>query len=385
MVHNPETFTTQEGVKMPPMPENMLQGYHIGLTADRRWAEQAELLRRRGAAILHGPAIRTHPLGPGLDLRAATEALIADHPDFLVANTGIGIRSWFAAADAWGLGEHLHGALSRARIFARGPKASAEIHRAGLSVEAKAESERLEDTVALLPLAELTGRRVAFQRHGDASPEAIEPIAAAGASIVEVPVYRWTLPDDLRPCLRLAEATVAGRLHAVTFTSAPAVRNFFAITDDAGLGEAVRRRLNTDVIAACVGPVCGAAAIAERIEAPLVPERARLGPLVRTLSDALTERDVHCELGGLPVVLRGCAVAVGETSVVLTEREAALLRVLLQNSGTVCSKEALLRAVWGDASDDPHTVEVMIGRLRRRLGLTGAAIMSVPRRGYKVT
>lgn len=366
------------------MPENVLDGFHIGITADRRWDEQAELFRRRGAAVLHGPAIKTLPLGPGPDLRHATEQLIADPPEFLLANTGIGIRSWFAAADSWGLGEALHDALAGARVFARGPKASAEVHRAGLEVEAKAESERLDDIIAMLPLGELAGRRVAFQRHGDVSPEALLPIGAAGATLIEVPVYRWILPDDTKPLLRLAEAVASGRLHAVTFTSAPAVRNFFAILDDAGLGDQVRRRFRGEVIAACVGPVCAAAAIAEGVADPLIPQRSRLGPMVRSVCEALSAQELRITLNGQPMALRGTLAVIDGVPIPLSEREAAVLRVLVRLNGAVCSKETLLSRVWGGASDDPHAVEVMIARLRRRLGTAGAGIRSVPRRGYKV-
>ena len=39
-----------------------LAGYTIGVTADRRAEEQAQLLERRGARVLHGPTIRTLPL-----------------------------------------------------------------------------------------------------------------------------------------------------------------------------------------------------------------------------------------------------------------------------------------------------------------------------------
>ena len=364
------------------MPENLLEGCCIGVTADRRWDEQAELLRRRGATIVHGPSIRTLPLGPGPDLRSATEELIADPPAFLLANTGIGIRAWFAAADSWGLGEDLQAALRDTRVFARGPKASAEVHRAGLEVEAKAASERLEEIIDLLTQQDLTGQRLAFQRHGEDSTAALEPLVAAGATIIEVPVYRWILPDDHRPVLRLIEAAIAGRLHALTFTSAPAVRNFFAIADDAELGEQLRRTLAAPFIVACVGPVCAEAARAEGVEHPVVPDRARLGPMIRALTEALVAGEQPIVLDGTAMVLRGNAVVTGDTHVSLSDREAALLRVLLEGNGTVCSKAALLEAVWGDANADPHLVEVMVGRLRRRLGAAGAAIVSVPRRGY---
>jgi len=40
--------------------------------------------------------------------------------------------------------------------------------------------------------------------------------------------------------------------------------------------------------------------------------------------------------------------------------------------------------VWVGESDD-HVVEVTIGRLRRRLGVAGALVGTVVRRGYRLT
>ncbi|MFN0030252.1 MAG: uroporphyrinogen-III synthase [Acidimicrobiales bacterium] len=359
-----------------------LRGFTVGITADRRWDEQAELLRRRGASVLHGPSIRTLPLGPGPDLRLVTEELIAQPPDILLANTGIGIRSWFAAADSWGLGEALQQALRGSAIYARGPKASAEVHRAGLDVAGRAPSERLEELVAMLPLEQLAGARVAFQRHGDDAPDTITTLVAAGAQILEVPVYRWILPDDPKPALRLGEAIIAGGVHALTFTAAPAVRNFFALLDEEGLGDAVRARARGELVVACVGPVCAAAAEAEGLGDLVIPDRFRLGPLVRAVGAALVQREIRTTLHGQPVVVRGGAVVLEDRHVELTDREGALLRTLLEEPRALHSKAELLSRVWGERSDDPHAVEVMVSRLRRTLGAAGAGIVSVARRGY---
>ena len=55
----------------------MLRGFTIGITADRRWDEQASLFERRGATVVHAPTIRTLPLGCDEPLKAATAAVIA--------------------------------------------------------------------------------------------------------------------------------------------------------------------------------------------------------------------------------------------------------------------------------------------------------------------
>ena len=45
-----------------------MSGFLVGVTADRRAAEQIAMLERRGATVLHGPAIRTHPVAVGGEL-----------------------------------------------------------------------------------------------------------------------------------------------------------------------------------------------------------------------------------------------------------------------------------------------------------------------------
>ncbi|HET7718431.1 MAG TPA: uroporphyrinogen-III synthase, partial [Acidimicrobiales bacterium] len=102
------------------MSDGPLDGFVVGVTADRRASEQAELLRRRGAEVMLGPSIETAYLASDEALRAATLALIEVPPDYLAATTGIGIRAWFEAAQVWGLGDALVGALGDTRIVARG-------------------------------------------------------------------------------------------------------------------------------------------------------------------------------------------------------------------------------------------------------------------------
>jgi uroporphyrinogen-III synthase len=264
-----------------------LDGFVVGITADRRWQEQAELLERRGAAILHGPTMTTQYLASDEDLRRATQAVLDEPPDYVVATTGIGMRAWLEAAAAWGLADALAGVLARARVVARGPKAAATVQAAGIEVWARSPTEQLRALVDLLLAEPLTGRRVVVQEYGAPNPEPTAALRAAWAAVVEVPVYRWRLPDDTAPALRLAEAACDGRVDAITFTSAPAVHNLFAIAARHGMDDGLRRACNGRVVVACVGPVCADGAVKEGIAEPLAPPVGRLGLLVRALSDRL--------------------------------------------------------------------------------------------------
>ena len=77
--------------------ERPLQGRTIGVTADRRWEEQQRLFTARGADVVHGPTMVTVDLTADVALRAATDALVAAPPDYLVATTGLGMRMWLEA------------------------------------------------------------------------------------------------------------------------------------------------------------------------------------------------------------------------------------------------------------------------------------------------
>ncbi len=363
----------------------MLRGFTVGITADRRWDEQAAFFERRGASVMHGPAIRTLPLGADERLRATTDAIIGDPPDVLVANTGLGIRSWFGAAETWGLGEALTAALSGARIYARGPKASGAVHAVGLEVTTRAPSERLREAVDLV-LADLApGETVVMQSDGGGpSPESAR-VAAAGARVIDVPIYEWTLPADPQPAVRLAEAIIAGRVHAVTFTSAAAIRNWLAIASDHHLDAPLRRALTDGrLVVGCVGPVCAEAAVAHGLDSPyvVVPVTNRIGPLVRAVSQRLAQRVIRLELDGANIVITGTAGTINDAPFTMTDTEARLLTQLAAQPNVVRTKSDLLGAVWGDQHADPHLVEVAIARLRRRLGPHGRAIASVHRRGY---
>jgi uroporphyrinogen-III synthase len=359
----------------------MLDGFTVGITADRRADEQASLLERRGATVVHGPSIRTLPLGDDDGLRAITESLIERPPAVLVANTGLGIRSWFGAAESWGLGEPLLAALGETRVYARGPKASGAVHSLGLDVVARASTERLRDCVGLVLADLVPGERVVLQRDGGPPPAEAEVLRTAGAEVVELPVYRWQRTDEPRAAVRLAEGVITGRVHAVTFTAGPAIGSWLDLAADADLLDPLRTTLASgSVVVGCVGPICAEAAVRAGIGGGdvVVPRTSRLGPLVRAVGERLLERSRH--VGDL--LITGNVVRCGDRRTELSDIEARILAVLADRPGAVVAKVDLLRDVWGDAGADPHLVEVAVGRLRRRLGPDGCAITAVPRRGY---
>jgi uroporphyrinogen-III synthase len=367
-----------------------LAGFTVGITADRRWDEQAQLLERRGARTVHAPVIRTLPLADSEPLRRATEAVISRPPDLVAVVTAIGLRSWMGAAESLGLGEELVSALSQATILTRGPKASGAAVSLGLEPTWSAPESRTSELVAhIVDLAAGDGLRVAIQLDGAAGDEPyspLPPLVEAGVDVLAVPVYRWTRPDDPERAVRLVESVADRAIDAVTFTAGPAVRNFVDLAREAGrIEEVLDAFASGAVIPVCVGPVSAEQAAALGIERVVHPVHPRLGAMVQAAADHLRSRARDFAFGSVRVRLQGRFVSVnGDEPIELTDRERGVLEVLADRPGVVVSKARLARQVWGPVEGDEHLVEVTVARLRKRLGPLGRGIETVMRRGYRL-
>ena len=78
------------------------------------------------------------------------------------------------------------------------------------------------------------------------------------------------------------------------------------------------------------------------------------------------------------------SVSVDGKPVRLTRRELELLQCLVQNRNRVLTRDRLLERVWGyDGSVDTRSIDVHVGRLRRKLGRAGHQIETLVGLGYR--
>ncbi|MDH6145338.1 uroporphyrinogen-III synthase [Kitasatospora sp. GP30] len=361
-----------------------LTGFTVGVTAARRRDELVALLTRRGARVIEAPTLRILPLEDDLALRQATEQCLRAPLDYVVATTGLGWRGWMSAADGWGRGAELAAACRNALVLTRGPKATGAVRASGLDEAWSPRTEATDELLTWLLARPLAGRRIAVQEHGIPLDDFAAALRERGAEVISVPVYRWAPPDDAGPVRRLVEQTARREIHAMTFTSAPAITAFLATARSDGLDGPVLDALRGETLAVCVGPVCARPLVAAGI--PVVwPERGRLGALVRTLTEALPARSRQVlTVAGRELVLQGNVLLVAGESHWLSPKSATLLRALAEHPGWVLSRPELLRRAWADSDADEHAVEAAIARLRQSLGRHSDLIRTVPKRGYRL-
>ena len=357
----------------------VLRGFRIGVTSDRRSGDLIAALERRGAQVLHAPALTIAPNDRDGSLIIETRELIAARPDVVLVTTGYGMRRWFEVADSAGLGAELTAALDAAQIFARGPKAHGAVRAAGLL---DAQTSELDTTASLVDAAIAEGlqdRTVAIQLHGFTDDVQLSRLREVSAHVLTVTPYRWLRPSSPSRLGRLIRAATQHQLDAVTFTSAPVAAATLDAAAQLGLQAEFVAALSGPVTSVAVGPVTAEPLRSAGIEV-VVPDRYRLGAMIRLVSEELPARHVRrFRSGDLLVEVRGRNVSVNGRSVTLGPNALALFSTLTAST-TVVSRSELIASLPDDLDD--HALEVAMSRLRRTLDAPGL-ITTVVKRGYR--
>lgn len=357
-----------------------LTGFRIGVTSDRRSDDLIAALERRGATVLHAPALKIAPNDEDTALAGETRAVIEARPEVMLVTTGYGMRRWFEVADAAGLGAELTEVLDSAKILARGPKSVGEVRAAGLEEVAVSANDTTAALIEAVEQNSLTGLRTVIQLHGYTDRAQLARLRGLSARLWTVTPYRWVQPAGSDRLQKLIDAACHRQLDAVTFTSAPGAEATLTAAKAMGrLGELIAA-LNDDVLAATVGPV-SASPLRDAGAQVLTPDRYRLGALIRLVTGELGQhRVIRWRSDEIELELRGKVVVVAGEAVVLSPNSLALFK-LLAHDGRLVNRQELLRCL-PDGADD-HALEVAMSRLRQTLGVPGL-IATIVKRGYRL-
>jgi uroporphyrinogen-III synthase len=109
---------------------------------------------------------------------------------------------------------------------------------------------------------------------------------ARGAQVVEIPTYRWSLPQDTGPLTELIGALERREMDATVFTNAEQVRNLFLVAQKIQKSQALRDGLNATLVAS-IGPVASAALREAKVDVGIEASPPKLGALLSALEAAL--------------------------------------------------------------------------------------------------
>jgi uroporphyrinogen-III synthase len=359
----------------------VLAGTQILVTAQRRASDLSLALGRRGAEVTVAASLGVESHIDEDTLLAQTRQMIATGTDIVVVTTGIGFRGWLDTAEAAGIGHDLVEALSSVRLVARGPKARGALQAAGLTPDWVAESETSAEIADFLVAEGVDGLSIAVQHHGAGDDGLEKRLAAAGGRPFGLVVYRWGPPPDQAAVERSVRDAAAGAYDSVVFTSAPGASAWLTAVRAGGVEDELKRLEKDErLVLAAVGHVTADPLRSAGFE-PLLPERARLGALVRLLVMRLGDTSVSVPTAAGALRVRATAATLDHAVLPVSPSGLAILRLLAGEPGVVRSREELLAVLPGD-SDDPHSAEVAVARLREAIGRP--LVQTVVKRGYRL-
>jgi two-component system alkaline phosphatase synthesis response regulator PhoP len=104
--------------------------------------------------------------------------------------------------------------------------------------------------------------------------------------------------------------------------------------------------------------------------------------LKRSYTDKVNNKSI-IQFNGIDLDTVRKRLIINDERVELTKKEYEILRTLLENQGTVFSREDLLMRIWGqDVIVTERTVDVNITRLRNKLGKFGSSLKNKTGYGY---
>ena len=264
-------------------------GRRVLTLESRRAPELALLVMNYGGTPVVAPALREVPLESNEQVLVFAENVIRQRFGLVVLMTGVGVRLMMKVI------EPVHGrdvfvqALARTRIVARGPKPVAALREIDVTPWATVPSpntwrELLATLDGLADQAPLSGMRVAVQEYGLPNAELLEGLAARGADVIAVPIYRWAMPEDVAPLRRAVWAIVRGEIDVVILTAGIQLAHLLRVAAEMALEAAVRRGLERTLVAS-IGPMTSEELRRHGLPIDLEPSHPKMGFLVKEVAE----------------------------------------------------------------------------------------------------
>ena len=245
----------------------------------RRAQEIAELVRINGGEPFVAPALAEVPIEHNTEAFAFANRLYAGRFDMVIFLTGVGARYLQRVIGTRDGDERLPEALRTVTVVVRGPKPSAVMRewRVPVTVQAPEPNTYRELLGAIKDRPE---KSVALQEYGRTNQQLLAGLEAQGRTVMTVPVYQWSLPDNTEPLRQALHELLHGKFDVALFTTGVQIEHLLQFAEEQGKKNEVIAALRK-VFIASIGPTCSEALREAGLSPALEPSHPKMGLLVR--------------------------------------------------------------------------------------------------------
>jgi uroporphyrinogen-III synthase len=270
-------------------PSVGFEGRRVLTLESRRSPELALLIMNYGGTPVVAPALREVPLEANKQVLAFAEDMIRERFGMVILLTGVGVRLLMKVVEPVFGREAFVQALARTLVVARGPKPVAALREIGVTPWVTVPSPNTwREVLATLDghsdEAPLSQARVAIQEYGLPNDALVDGLVARGADVTTVPIYRWSMPEDVEPLRRAVWAIVRGEIDVVILTAGIQLVHLLRVAAEMELEAAVRRGLER-LIVASIGPMTSEELERHGLPIDLEPSHPKMGFLVKEVAE----------------------------------------------------------------------------------------------------
>lgn len=284
-----------------------LCGVTVAITSSRRASELASLVRKFGGIPYIAPTIGIRNKNAlNSECIKFIETIRNERMQFFVFMTGVGVFNLFQNIQKL---DHLDTVIEKLRdtvVIARSNKPAMELRKFGIRTNLVPDINTIEGILDLLGNFDIKNKNIGILWHGDYSHSFREKLESLGSKVFEFSSYSYAtslgktnaamlkemgydyVPPSEEKIRRLIEDIMTGTIDTITFTSPPAVKEFFEFAKRNNQIHALKERLNHNLLVVSIGPSTSKMLATFHVLVDVMPTTYRMGSMVKELADFIS-------------------------------------------------------------------------------------------------
>lgn len=287
-----------------------LRGITVAITSSRRASELASIVQKFGGVPYIAPTIGIRNNDPLIsECNKFIETINYKKMHFFVFMTGVGVFNLFQNLEK---SYQLNNVIERLRdtvVIARSNKPAAELRKFGIATNFVPNMNTIEGVIDLISKYDVKNKNIGILWHGDYSDLFKGKLESLGSNVFQFSLYSYSTSleqknaimlkemgyDYVAPTeekiVKLIEDIIAGTIDAITFTSPPAVNEFFEFAKRNNKIDSLKDRLNHNQLIVSVGPSTSKMLEKYQIKVDVMPATYRMGSMVKEMDDFIASYD----------------------------------------------------------------------------------------------
>lgn len=251
-----------------------LKGRTIAIIRPRDQAEETgKMIEKKGGKPYFIPTIEIKGPSDLSSIKKFIDDLMRGEIDYVIFMSINGVRYLLSAAESLGLRDQLKEYLGKTVTIAVGPRTAQELNTHKIHVNLVPTKYSSEGIIQSLQQLDISGKSICIPRTSGATPILAKRLGEMGGKVQEIYVYESLLPIDQNLKRRFFQDLMAGKIHAIIFSSSLGVKNLFQMLMEQISMEKLRDTMNSRLTIVAIGPATAKTSLEMGLKVDIMPDK----------------------------------------------------------------------------------------------------------------